>query len=554
MAGARRSGLSRWRTCFVIGGIACLAIVLLYWRNSNLATQAAWRQYVPSRPDAAVSASFDRSFVPQIEAFCSDCHGMPLAENYPRDAWHDKVWRAYQYYARSGRNDLHPPPIQQTVAYYRSLAPEQVVLPQPPEAQTQPGVTFIPHRFSLDQETGVAPGIGYLRWIDVNQDGNPVLLVCDMRRGHLSTLDLRDPDPRPRILAQLDNPCHVEPCDLDGDGLLDLVVADLGSFQASDHNLGRVVWLRRRQAPGDYEKIVIASGLGRVANNQPVDIDGDGDLDLLVGEFGYSKTGKIALLRNTAASGDHPQFELEVLDPRPGTSHILVHDLNDDGRPDFLALTSQEYEWVGVFLNQVNGRFHRRTIWAAPDPTFGLTGIRLVDMDQDGNLDILFTNGDTFDDQYVKPSHGVQWLKNLGGQQFAYQRLTDLPGAHAARSGDFDLDGDLDLIAVSWLHDQLYPVSAVSEPMASIVYLEQASPGKFERHTLEVGFPCHATLEVADFDNDGDLDFAVGWQLTRKWRNLSHCITVWWNRSGPRGSAPDTGQYPMSPQSFVQDP
>ena len=71
-----------------------------------------------------------------------------------------------------------------------------------------------------------------------------------------------------------------------------------------------------------------------------------------------------------------------------------------------------------------------------------------VDMDQDGALDILFTNGDTFDDQYVKPSHGVQWLKNLGDQQYAYHRLTDLPGAHAARAGDFDLDGDLDLVAV----------------------------------------------------------------------------------------------------------
>jgi hypothetical protein len=531
MTRARRSRLSRWGTWFLIGGIACVTIVLLCRRDLSPATEAAWRRHLPSEPGSAASARFDRSVVSQIEAFCGDCHGVPLAENYPRDAWHDKVLRAYQYYARSGRNDLHPPPVYQTVAYYRSRAPQQIVLPRPPESQTPPEVEFAPRHVYWDQDAGVPPGIGYLGWMDLEPDGNPVLVACDMQRGYLSALDLRDPAPRPRILAQVDNPCHVEPCDLDGDGLRDLVVADLGSFSARDHSQGRVVWLRRRQALRDYEEIVLASGLGRVSDSRPVDIDGDGDLDVLVAEFGYHDTGKIALLRNTAESGGRPRFELEVLDPRPGTSHVLVHDLNEDGRPDFLALTSQEYEWVAAFLNPLDDGFHRRTIWAAPDQTFGLTAMRLVDMDQDGNTDILFTNGDTFDDQYVRPSHGVQWLENLGGQQFAYRRLADLPGAHAAQAADFDRDGDLDVIATTWLHDQLYPVGAATEPMASIVYLDQGSPGTFEGHTLELGFPYHAALEVADFDGDGDPDFAVGWQPHEKSPDQPQCITIWWNQA-----------------------
>ena len=241
----------------VVGLLACLLGVFFLWRDSS--RRVSWQQYVSSQQDDAALPALDGHLGSRVEAFCGDCHGMPVAENYPRDAWHDNVRQGYEYYARSGRNDLDPPLIHQTVAYFRSRAPEHVVFPQPREASTEFQATFRTQQLRLEKKTAVLPGIAHLRWTVLEENGYPVLLGCDMTLGRVLAVDLRESSPHPKILAWLNNPCHVEPCDLDGDDQIDLLVAELGSSRASDHHRGQVVWLKRRKAAGDYEKTAPAA-------------------------------------------------------------------------------------------------------------------------------------------------------------------------------------------------------------------------------------------------------------------------------------------------------
>ena len=468
----------------------------------------------------------------RITAFCGDCHAVPRPESFSRDRWYVAVHKGFEIYAKSGRADLDPPPLGQTLAYFRARAPEELAFPIPPDADERFSTTFEQEHLYLKSGVELLPEIAHLQWIQLTAGGPAELVACDMRYGQVVAIDLKRSDRAPpRILALLRNPCRVEPCDLDRDGRTDLIAADLGSFQPAEHDRGRVVWLHRRGDQPDFELTELAGGFGRIADVRAADMDGDELVDLVVAEFGWQRTGRILLLQNVADDASKPRFDRHTIDDRPGTIHVPVADINGDGRLDFLALVSQEYEALDLFENAGRGKFHRRNLWAGPDLTFGSTGVEWVDLDGDSDRDILYTNGDAFDNHLASPWHGVQWLENTGSGVFEYHRITDMTGVYRALPADFDRDGDQDVLAVAFLPRKIQPPTLRGPNQPSIVLLEQHAPGEFRRHTLERGSPDYATLALGDFDADGDCDFAVAPGPTvAEARRDKHYLTVWWNK------------------------
>src|SRR5207248_2898239 len=103
-----------------------------------------------------------------------------------------------------------------------------------------------------------------------------------------------------------------------------------------------------------------------------------------------------------------PAFEPHVIDKRHGAIHVPVADLNNDGKPDFVALIAQEHEEICAYINEGNFRFRVEKLYVAPHPAYGSSGIQMVDLDGDGHIDILYTNGDVLDAPYLlKPYHQV---------------------------------------------------------------------------------------------------------------------------------------------------
>ena len=462
---------------------------------------------------------------PQVAEFCGDCHATPQPDTFPKEAWQKEVERGFAFYVDSGRRDLAVPSLDEVVGFYENLAPERLAT-NPPRNYDQ-AIRF--HRGSTDSPELEPPAVSFVDWMSIPGLGQQRHLFCDMRSGLVGIATVAPQGSSLEKLTTLRNPSRVALCDLDGDGRDEFIVCELGSFTSGDHRRGALVWLRWDQAQKTWRQRLLVSGLGRVADVRSGDFDGDGDFDLMVAEFGHLRTGRVLMYENLKIERGGPVLREHVVDKRHGAIHVPVADLNGDGRLDFVALISQEHEVIEAYLNSGEGSFERKTIFAAGDPAYGSSGIELVDLDRDGDLDVLYINGDAFGSDYFKPYHGITWLENQGGFPFIEHRLTQMVGVHRAVAADLDGDNDLDVVASGFLPQNLAATPELANH-DSLIWLEQTEPGRFVRHSLEKAKFLHAALAVADFDQDGDNDLAVG-NFQNSERPHEPWLTIWWNVS-----------------------
>ena len=363
------------------------------------------------------------------------------------------------------------------------------------------------------------PWITYLTLVDLDQDGAIDVLACDARDNTVRWLRQVAPLQFTESVlgAPIPAPAHVEACDYDNDGDLDVLVASMGQILPNNDPIGAVVVLENDGAQRFSPRTVLAD-VARVTDVRGADLDGDTDIDLIVGQFGYVQ-GEINILRNDGTQ----HYTAERLLSLPGTINTPVADFDGDRRPDVAALVSQEWEEVHLFDN-TGGSLRPRQVWGSTNEDFGSSGLTVADLDRDGDPDLLLTNGDAFD--YARPGsrpwHGLQWLENQRGN-FTYHRIGGFPGAFSPVAVDLDGDRDLDIVTVSGFNDW--------ESGEAVSLLAWVNDGAQQfRPVILARSPTHLiTVAAAALDGDGRVELITGgFHAYPPWNDLSRLLL--WRR------------------------
>ena len=333
-------------------------------------------------------------------------------------------------------------------------------------------------------------------WGDYDTDGDFDLLVTGEDNGGGASTTLYE-NQGGSTFASVSTPFpdvrsgSVDWGDYDNDGDLDLVIT---GFDGS----GRVASIYRNDGGGTFIDIgAVLTGVS-VSSSTWGDYDNDGDLDLVV--TGYDGSSPITTIYTNDA-GTFTPLNDGLVGVKDGATEW--GDYDQDGDLD-LALAGED---------DIGGDYHT-IIYRNDGSTFTDIGASLADVtegdvawgdyDDDGDLDLLVVGyGDSF---YGDDPVGVLY-ENEGNGSFDSMSFPNLGFGAAADWGDYDNDGDLDILA-SGLSSQSNAQTNVltNDGTGSFLLQNRGATGLDDqglRGTIR------GDVAWADYDRDGDLDAVV---------------------------------------------
>lgn len=449
------------------------------------------------------------------EIHCSSCHLFVKPELLPKASWRNDVLPAMGHRLGIYKEEVRPDSLFDK-GRSREVVKQANIFPERPLLAKEDWDKIVDYYVSHSPDTILAPkratkinmGLKHFKYRESAYSHIPALtsmvkilpenrgvVFADSKR-NINSLTFLTPNlEKDFVLGVKTAPIHYyEKLDT-----IYLTTAGKNIFP-NDVSDGSLQKLFTKGSEKSYTSKEVIPNLQRPVNMAYGDLNNDGREDIVACEYG-NETGKLVWFENTG--GDN--YKLWPLDSRSGAIKAVIKDVNGDGLSDIFVLMAQGDEGIFYYQNQGDGTFSTKRLLSFL-PLNGSQNMELVDFNNDGFDDILYVCGDNADKTpMLKDYHGVYIFLNDGDLNFKQSYFYQLNGAYKAMPADYDLDGDLDIAAISFFPDY------ASYPEESFVYLENKGNLQFEDYSFpESTHGRWIVMDAADMDADGDIDLALG--------------------------------------------
>jgi len=299
--------------------------------------------------------------------------------------------------------------------------------------------------------------------------------------------------------------------DLDGDGDLDLIRINYGGSLSYYENSGTPEVFSFEDAvvnPFNFSDSSIPDTLYVLGGSQVIDLDADGDLDILLSSY----SGSLIYFENIGTSLN-PQFADAIINPfqfSPVAQLYAAGDMDNDGDIDIFGTF---YAFGTFFFIENIGTLDGNPLFSTPQMSpFNITGLapdfsppHLADFDGDGDLDLLIEN--YADSASFLDSSELVYYENIFNDIVDEDTVFIGPfdaGLSEKEFGDIDDDGDLDFLAITYSYPYLFGFrfnENIGDSENPIFSLESVSA-----MNIPSAYALDRYLSLVDIDGDSDLD------------------------------------------------